>query len=94
MIHWRSCYGKENVKIHPVYVSHIALFSGGEWTVLSDEVTDSCYVVKELPKGASYVFRVGCITKMGAVPFSDTSAPVVMPTYPEGKTTLSFQQLL
>eukprot|EP00064_Thunnus_orientalis_P001398 superscaffoldBa00000095_g1401 len=30
---------------------------GGEWTVLSEEVTDSCYVVKDLPRGASYVFR-------------------------------------
>ncbi|MEQ2211464.1 hypothetical protein XENOCAPTIV_002275 [Xenoophorus captivus] len=28
---------------------------GGEWTVLSDEVAESCYVVKDLPKGASYV---------------------------------------
>lgn len=59
--------------------------SGGEWTVLSEEVTDSCYVVKDLPRGASYVFRVGCITKTGAGPFSDTSSPVVMATHPEGK---------
>ncbi|CAK6958063.1 LOW QUALITY PROTEIN: obscurin [Scomber scombrus] len=56
---------------------------GGEWTVLSEEVTDSCYVVKDLPRGASYVFRVGCITKTGAGPFSDTSSPVVMATHPE-----------
>ncbi|KAM9358122.1 obscurin isoform 2-T2 [Symphorus nematophorus] len=56
---------------------------GGEWTVLSEEVTDSCYVVKDLPRGASYVFRVGCITKTGAGPFSDASAPVVMSTHPE-----------
>ncbi|XP_050933200.1 LOW QUALITY PROTEIN: obscurin [Lates calcarifer] len=56
---------------------------GGEWTVLSEEVTDSCYVVKDLPRGASYVFRVGCITKKGAGPFSDASAPVVMATHPE-----------
>lgn len=51
-------------------------------------MTDSCFVVKDLPKGASYVFRVGCITKTGAGPFSDASVPVVMPTYPEGKTSL------
>ncbi|XP_008290272.1 obscurin [Stegastes partitus] len=56
---------------------------GGEWTVLSEEVTESCYVVKDLPRGASYVFRVGCITKKGAGPFSDASAPVVMATHPE-----------
>lgn len=56
---------------------------GGEWTVLSEEVTDSCYVVKDLPRGASYVFRVGCVTKKGAGPFSDTSSPVVMATHPE-----------
>ncbi|XP_044055731.1 obscurin isoform X3 [Siniperca chuatsi] len=56
---------------------------GGEWTVLSEEVTDSCYVVKDLPRGASYVFRMGCITKTGAGAFSDASAPVVMATHPE-----------
>ncbi|XP_035862895.1 obscurin isoform X16 [Sander lucioperca] len=56
---------------------------GGEWTVLSEEVTESCYVVKDLPRGASYVFRIGCITKTGAGPFSDASAPVVMATHPE-----------
>ncbi len=59
--------------------------SGGEWTILSEEVTDSCYVVNDLPQGASYVFRVGCVTKTGAGPFSDASAPVVMATHPEGK---------
>ncbi|XP_031719721.1 obscurin [Anarrhichthys ocellatus] len=56
---------------------------GAGWTVLSEEVTESCYVVKELPRGASYVFRMGCITKTGAGPFSDASAPVVMATHPE-----------
>ncbi|XP_029355302.1 obscurin isoform X2 [Echeneis naucrates] len=56
---------------------------GGEWTVLSESVTDSCYEVKDLPTGASYVFRVGCITKAGAGPFSDASPPVVMATHPE-----------
>ncbi|KAF7648032.1 hypothetical protein LDENG_00163080 [Lucifuga dentata] len=56
---------------------------GGEWSVLSEDVTDSCYVVKDLPRGASYVFRVGCITKTGAGPFSDPSPPVVMATHPE-----------
>ncbi|XP_039666654.1 obscurin isoform X8 [Perca fluviatilis] len=56
---------------------------GGEWTVLSEDVTESCYVVKDLPRGASYVFRIGCITKTGAGPFSDASAPVVMATHPE-----------
>uniref|UniRef100_A0A3B5L6K4 Obscurin, cytoskeletal calmodulin and titin-interacting RhoGEF a n=1 Tax=Xiphophorus couchianus TaxID=32473 RepID=A0A3B5L6K4_9TELE len=55
----------------------------GEWTVLSDEVAESCYVVKDLPKGASYVFRVGCVTRTGAGPFSEASAPIVMSTHPE-----------
>ncbi|KAM3876175.1 obscurin [Diretmus argenteus] len=56
---------------------------GGEWRVLSEEVTDSCFVVKDLPRGASYVFRVGCITKTGAGPFGDPSPPVVIATHPE-----------
>ncbi|XP_037554230.1 obscurin [Nematolebias whitei] len=56
---------------------------GGDWTVVSDEVADSCYVVKDLLKGASYVFRVGCITKKGAGPFSDASTPIVMAAHPE-----------
>ncbi|KAM4574398.1 obscurin [Fundulus diaphanus] len=56
---------------------------GEEWTVLSDEVTESCFVVKDLPNGASYVFRVGCITRTGAGPFSEASAPIVMSTHPE-----------
>lgn len=59
--------------------------SGVDWTLLSEEVTDSCLVVKDLPRGASYVFRVGCVTKSGAGPFSDSSAPVVMATHPEGE---------
>ncbi|XP_061739065.1 obscurin isoform X2 [Nerophis ophidion] len=56
---------------------------GGDWTVLSEDVTDSSYVAKDLPKGPSYVFRVGCITETGAGPFSEASAPVVMATHPE-----------
>uniref|UniRef100_A0A4W5LHA2 Obscurin, cytoskeletal calmodulin and titin-interacting RhoGEF a n=1 Tax=Hucho hucho TaxID=62062 RepID=A0A4W5LHA2_9TELE len=56
---------------------------GGEWKLLSEEVTDSCYVVKDLLRGAGYVFRVGCITKKGAGPFSDPSPPVVMATHPK-----------
>lgn len=59
--------------------------SGGDWTLLSEEVTDSCLVVKDLPRGASYVFRVGCTAKSGTGPFSDSSAPVVMATHPEGE---------
>lgn len=66
--------------------------SGGDWTPLSEEVTDSCYVVKDLPRGASYVFRVGCVTKAGTGPFSDSSAPVVMATHPEGEGRASYQQ--
>ncbi|XP_038857003.1 obscurin-like [Salvelinus namaycush] len=55
---------------------------GVEWKLLSEEVTDSCYVVKDLPRGAGYVFRVGCIIKTGTGPFSDPSPPVVMATHP------------
>ena len=42
-------------------------------------------VVKDLPRGASYVFRVGFVTKQEAGSFSDPSHPVVMATHPEGK---------
>ncbi|XP_070410268.1 obscurin isoform X2 [Nothobranchius furzeri] len=56
---------------------------GGEWTVLSDELAESCYVVKNAAKGATYVFRVGCVAKNGAGPFSEPSAPIVMATHPE-----------
>ncbi|KAJ0064967.1 hypothetical protein NL108_000939, partial [Boleophthalmus pectinirostris] len=55
----------------------------GVWTVLTDEETDCCYTVTDLPRGASYVFRVGCVTKAGAGPFSEASVPVVMSTHPE-----------
>ncbi|XP_026160421.1 obscurin isoform X2 [Mastacembelus armatus] len=68
---------------HPVTYCVQYCTEGGEWTVLSEEVTDSCYVVKDLPRGASYVFRVGCITNTGAGPFSEASAPVAMATHPE-----------
>ncbi|XP_041913572.1 obscurin isoform X1 [Alosa sapidissima] len=42
-----------------------------EWKLLAEDVTDSCYTVTTLPKGPGYVFRVGCVTKTGAGPFSD-----------------------
>ncbi|XP_061594308.1 obscurin [Cololabis saira] len=75
---WRPVQANDPVNYCVQYCTE-----GGEWAVLSDEVTDSCFVVKDLPRGASYVFRVGCITKTGAGPFSEASAPVVMATYPE-----------
>uniref|UniRef100_A0A3B4AEV8 Uncharacterized protein n=1 Tax=Periophthalmus magnuspinnatus TaxID=409849 RepID=A0A3B4AEV8_9GOBI len=59
--------------------------SDGVWTVLTDEETDCCYTVTDLPRGASYVFRVGCVTKAGAGPFSEVSVPIVMSTHPEGR---------
>lgn len=83
-------------KTAPTLVSWFHVSTGAEWTVLSEHVADSCYVVEDLPRGASYVFRVGRVTKTGAGPFSDASAPVVMATDPEGKRnavsywTLSF----
>ncbi|XP_077573138.1 obscurin [Stigmatopora nigra] len=61
---------------------------GGDWTVLSEDVIDSSYVVKDLPRGMSYVFRVGCITKTGAGPFGDASAPVVLATHSEDASIL------
>lgn len=66
-------------------MSVLCAATGVEWKLLSEEVTDSCYVVKDLPRGAGYVFRVGCIIKTGAGPFSDPSPPVVMASHPEGK---------
>eukprot|EP00063_Salmo_salar_P030140 XP_014004975.1 PREDICTED: obscurin-like isoform X1 [Salmo salar] len=67
----------------PVVYSVQYSTDGVEWKLLSEEVTDSCYVVKDLPRGAGYVFRVGCIIKTGAGPFSDPSPPVVMASHPE-----------
>ncbi|XP_027884375.1 obscurin isoform X11 [Xiphophorus couchianus] len=75
---WRPVQSDDPVTYCVQYCS-----DGGEWTVLSDEVAESCYVVKDLPKGASYVFRVGCVTRTGAGPFSEASAPIVMSTHPE-----------
>ncbi|XP_014826217.1 PREDICTED: obscurin-like isoform X3 [Poecilia mexicana] len=75
---WRPVQSDDPVTYCVQYCSE-----GGEWTILSDEVADSCYVVKDLPKGASYVFRVGCVTRTGAGPFSEASAPIVMSTHPE-----------
>ncbi|KAG8003705.1 Obscurin [Nibea albiflora] len=77
LLFWRPAQSSDPVTYCVQYCT-----DGGEWTVLS-EVTDSCYVVKDLPRGASYVFRVGNVTKTGAGPFSDASAPVVMATHPE-----------
>ncbi|XP_058246255.1 obscurin [Hemibagrus wyckioides] len=51
---------------------------GDEWTILSENVTDSCYIANALPRGPSYVFRVACITKTGPGPFSDPSPPAFM----------------
>ncbi|TMS20369.1 Obscurin [Larimichthys crocea] len=78
LLFWRPAQSSDPVTYCVQYCT-----DGGQWTVLSEEVTDSCYVVKDLPRGASYVFRVGYITKTGAGPFSDASAPVVMATHPE-----------
>ncbi|XP_058494918.1 obscurin isoform X3 [Solea solea] len=78
LVVWRPVQSSDPVTYCVQYSTN-----GGEWTVLSEEVTDSCYVVKDLPRGLSYVFRVGCITKIGAGPFSDPSAPVVLATHPE-----------
>ncbi|XP_032427405.1 obscurin isoform X10 [Xiphophorus hellerii] len=75
---WRPVQSDDPVTYCVQYCS-----DGGEWTVLSDEVAESCYIVKDLPKGASYVFRVGCVTRTGAGPFSEASAPIVMSTHPE-----------
>ncbi|GAA6070914.1 obscurin, partial [Tachysurus ichikawai] len=51
---------------------------GEEWTNLSENVTDSCYIANTQPIGPSYVFRVACITKTGRGPFSDPSPPAFM----------------
>ncbi|XP_052382956.1 obscurin isoform X12 [Oncorhynchus keta] len=75
---WRPVQSRDQV----VYCVQYST-DGGEWKPLCEEVTDSCYVVKDLLRGAGYVFRVGCITKKGAGPFSDPSPPVVMATHPK-----------
>nr|XP_046157554.1 obscurin isoform X4 [Oncorhynchus gorbuscha] len=75
---WRPVQSRDQV----VYCVQYST-DGGEWKLLCEEVTDSCYVVKDLLRGAGYVFRVGCITKKGAGPFSDPSPPVVMATHPK-----------
>ena len=49
-------------------------------------MAENVLVVKDLPRGASYVFRVGVVTQQGAGSFSDPSLPVVMATHPEGKS--------
>ncbi|KAK2841467.1 hypothetical protein Q7C36_013046 [Tachysurus vachellii] len=51
---------------------------GEEWTNLSENVTDSCYIANTQPIGPSYVFRVACITKTGPGPFSDPSPAAFM----------------
>ncbi|KAB5567104.1 hypothetical protein PHYPO_G00228920 [Pangasianodon hypophthalmus] len=52
--------------------------NGDEWKILSENVTDSCYIANALPRGPGYVFRVACITKTGSGPFSDPSPPAFM----------------
>ncbi|KAI4872326.1 hypothetical protein NFI96_027754 [Prochilodus magdalenae] len=52
--------------------------NGGEWTVLCESVTDSCYIANALLRGPGYVFRVACITKTGPGAFSDPSPPAFM----------------
>ncbi|CAB1314269.1 unnamed protein product [Coregonus sp. 'balchen'] len=68
----------------PVVYSVQYSTDGAEWKLLSEEVTDSCYVVKDLPRGAGYVFRVGCITKTGAGPFK-THIPLIQTESPGSK---------
>ncbi|KAM6963087.1 obscurin [Aplochiton taeniatus] len=66
-------------------VAYCAQYStdGGQWTVLSEGLTDSCLVVKDLPRGESYIFRVCSVTKAATAPFGDPSPPIVMATHPE-----------
>ncbi|KAJ3599333.1 hypothetical protein NHX12_033296 [Muraenolepis orangiensis] len=56
---------------------------GANWRALPEEVADNMFVVRDLPRGSSYVFRVGCITRHQPGPFSDPSQPVVLATHPE-----------
>lgn len=61
------------------------VFPGDEWKILSDNVTDSCYIANALPRGPGYVFRVACINKTGSGPFSDPSPPAFMTMPYEGE---------
>ncbi|XP_051524815.1 obscurin [Myxocyprinus asiaticus] len=54
--------------------------NGGEWRILSENTTDSCYTANALPRGPGYMFRVSYITKTGLAPFSDPSPPAFMAT--------------
>ncbi|XP_028977573.2 obscurin [Esox lucius] len=78
LIVWRPVKSSDPV-IYFVQYSN----DGGQWKQLSAEVTDSCYVATDLPRGVGYVFRVGCIAANAAATFSDASPPVVMATHPE-----------
>lgn len=65
-------------------------FPGDEWKILSENVTDSCYVASALPRGPSYVFRVACITRTGTGPFSDPSPSAFMAMPHEGEEISNF----
>ncbi|XP_063057570.1 obscurin isoform X3 [Engraulis encrasicolus] len=54
-----------------------------EWKLLAEDVADSCYTVNSLPKGPGYVFRVACVTKTGAGPFSDPTVLAYMAIHHE-----------
>ncbi|XP_051964162.1 obscurin [Xyrauchen texanus] len=54
--------------------------NGGEWRILSENTTDSCYTANALPRGPGYMFRVSYFTKTGLAPFSDPSPPAFMAT--------------
>lgn len=64
---------------------HSPWYAGGEWRMLCENVTDSCYVANALPRGPGYMFRVAYITKTGPGPFSDPSPPAFMTAPYEGK---------
>ncbi|XP_048868536.1 obscurin-like isoform X15 [Brienomyrus brachyistius] len=51
---------------------------GGAWMQLAVGVADSCYLASNLSRGVAYSFRVACLNRAGASPFSRSSVPIVI----------------
>nr|XP_023671298.1 obscurin [Paramormyrops kingsleyae] len=51
---------------------------GGVWMQLAVGIADSCYLASDLSRGVAYSFRVACLNRAGASPFSEPSVPIVI----------------
>ncbi|XP_072567294.1 obscurin isoform X10 [Paramormyrops kingsleyae] len=52
--------------------------AGGVWMQLAVGIADSCYLASDLSRGVAYSFRVACLNRAGASPFSEPSVPIVI----------------